>query len=147
MVTRRIQRLTAARKRRPRFGPPGAGLTLVFAILVLVALFSHRVVRVPAGALPQPATAPSITPLPQKTLSAEPPPPVMEAVTGCPSGCDQPRAGCEIKGNISFRTGEKIYHLPGQQYYDKTVIEPAQGERWFCTEAEALSNDWRKSKR
>ena len=52
---------------------------------------------------------------------------------------------CNIKGNISFDTGEKIYHLPGQEYYDATDIDEAYGERWFCTEAEALAAGWRKS--
>ena len=57
--------------------------------------------------------------------------------------CDQPR----IKGNISLTTGEKIYHVPGGYYYDDTVIDEAKGERWFCTEAEAVAAGWRKSKR
>jgi micrococcal nuclease len=52
-----------------------------------------------------------------------------------------------IKGNISLRTGEKIYHVPGGEYYDLTVIDEAKGERWFCTEAEAVAAGWRKSKR
>ena len=59
----------------------------------------------------------------------------------------EPPPGCVIKGNISMRTGERIYHLPGQRYYDSTVISPDKGERWFCTEAEARENGWRKSKR
>ena len=50
-----------------------------------------------------------------------------------------------IKGNISS-SGEKIYHVPGQQYYDATVIDESKGERWFCTEAEAVAAGWRKSK-
>jgi micrococcal nuclease len=55
---------------------------------------------------------------------------------------------CEpvIKGNISKTTGEKIYHVPGGQYYDKTVIDEAAGERWFCTEQEAIEAGWRRSK-
>ena len=52
---------------------------------------------------------------------------------------------CNIKGNISW-SGEKIYHLPGQQYYESTKIDTAYGERWFCSEAEAQSAGWRKSK-
>lgn len=52
-----------------------------------------------------------------------------------------------IKGNISVRTGEKIYHVPGGEFYDDTVINEAKGERWFCTEAEAVAAGWRKSKR
>ncbi|TVP61222.1 MAG: hypothetical protein EA343_14790 [Nodularia sp. (in: Bacteria)] len=54
---------------------------------------------------------------------------------------------CTIKGNISLKTGSKIYHLPGMKYYESTVINPARGERWFCTESEAISNGWRKSRR
>lgn len=52
---------------------------------------------------------------------------------------------CQIKGNISS-SGEKIYHLPGQRYYDKTIIDTNKGERWFCTEQGAISAGWRKSK-
>ena len=55
--------------------------------------------------------------------------------------------GCQIKGNLSFSTGEKIYHMPGQEYYDKTVIDQSKGERWFCTEEEAQKAGWRKSKK
>lgn len=55
--------------------------------------------------------------------------------------------GCVIKGNISFSTGEKIYHMPGQEYYDKTAIDESKGERWFCTEEEAQKAGWRKSKK
>jgi micrococcal nuclease len=51
-----------------------------------------------------------------------------------------------IKGNISTTTGEKIYHVPGGEFYDKTVIDEAAGERWFCTEQEALEAGWRRSK-
>ncbi|MDP8255206.1 MAG: thermonuclease family protein [Candidatus Alcyoniella australis] len=53
---------------------------------------------------------------------------------------------CLIKGNINSR-GEKIYHLPGMQYYAQTVIDESSGERWFCTEEEAIAAGWRKSKR
>ena len=53
--------------------------------------------------------------------------------------------GCAIKGNISS-SGERIYHVPGQRYYDKTQIDASKGERWFCTEQEAVAGGWRKSK-
>jgi|SRR3989344_3222001 len=56
-----------------------------------------------------------------------------------------PDSDCQIKGNISA-SGEKIYHLPGQRYYDKTVIDESRGERWFCSEEEAQNAGWRKSK-
>lgn len=40
-----------------------------------------------------------------------------------------PGSGCNIKGNISIDTRERIYHVPGQTYYDETVISPRYGER------------------
>ena len=54
---------------------------------------------------------------------------------------------CVIKGNISINTGERIYHVPGQEYYIPTKISPRYGERWFCSEAEARAAGWRKAKR
>jgi len=51
--------------------------------------------------------------------------------------------GCPIKGNIA-RDGERIYHTPwGSQYYGRTRISTANGERWFCSEREALDAGWR----
>ncbi|RAZ92404.1 thermonuclease family protein [Mesorhizobium hawassense] len=55
-------------------------------------------------------------------------------------------AGCNIKGNISAE-GERIYHVPGQNYYSVTIINPPKGERWFCSEAEAVAAGWRRSRR
>lgn len=56
-------------------------------------------------------------------------------------------SGCNIKGNISVNTGERIYHVPGGYYYDRTRISPSKGERWFCSEEEARAAGWRKSRR
>ncbi len=53
---------------------------------------------------------------------------------------------CLIKGNISYKTGEKIYHVPKSEFYDKTVVEPEKGERMFCTEAEAQAAGFRAPK-
>ncbi|PBB21008.1 hypothetical protein CK219_05290 [Mesorhizobium sp. WSM4313] len=55
--------------------------------------------------------------------------------------------GCNIKGNISINTGERIYHVPGQEHYWETKISPQYGERWFCSEAEAQAAGWRKARR
>ena len=60
----------------------------------------------------------------------------------CSQGCEASSQGCEIKGNINSE-GEKIYHEPGFRDYNKTKIDPAKGERWFCTSTEAESNGWR----
>lgn len=46
-----------------------------------------------------------------------------------------------IKGNINSK-GEKIYHLPGDPYYNKT-----NPEAWFNTEAGAQAAGYRPSKR
>jgi endonuclease YncB( thermonuclease family) len=56
----------------------------------------------------------------------------------------QRSGNCLIKGNVS-RSGERIYHAPGGQYYSRTKIDPSKGERWFCTEEEATAAGWRKS--
>ena len=55
--------------------------------------------------------------------------------------------GCVIKGNISRRSGERIYHVPGQEHYAATRISPGKGERWFCSEAEARAAGWRRARR
>jgi hypothetical protein len=52
---------------------------------------------------------------------------------------------CNIKGNISINSGEHIYHVPGQHYYDETRISPRYGERWFCSEEEARQAGWHKA--
>ncbi|MCX7888727.1 MAG: thermonuclease family protein [Rhodobacteraceae bacterium] len=51
-------------------------------------------------------------------------------------------AGCVIKGNIT-RDGRRLYHLPRSASYADTRIDTGRGERWFCSEAEALAAGWR----
>ena len=51
---------------------------------------------------------------------------------------------CQIKGNVS-RSGERIYHLPGARDYGPTRIDESTGERWFCSEDEAVKAGWRRS--
>lgn len=57
-----------------------------------------------------------------------------------------PAGGCAIKGNISGK-GERIYHVPGQRDYDRTAINTAKGERWFCDAAAARAAGWRAARR
>jgi endonuclease YncB( thermonuclease family) len=52
---------------------------------------------------------------------------------------------CNIKGNISA-SGERIYHMPTDRYYDATGIDESRGERWFCSESEAVAAGWRPAK-
>lgn len=53
--------------------------------------------------------------------------------------------GCPIKGNIS-RNG-RIYHPPWSQWYERTRIDTARGERWLCSEDEARRAGWRPAYR
>lgn len=66
-----------------------------------------------------------------------PAPPVPEA---------PPAAGsCVIKGNVSSK-GERIYHVPGSRSYDVTTIDASKGERWFCSESDAVAAGWRAAR-
>lgn len=65
-----------------------------------------------------------------------------------------PKPGCNIKGNISWHNEkppsrllvnkQKLYHLPGMKDYEITRIS-REGEKWFCTESEAIANGWKKA--
>lgn len=61
------------------------------------------------------------------------------AVEAAKPKCDNP----DIKGNISYRTGERIYHIPGDRDYSRTLITPVTGEQMFCTEQDAQNAGWR----
>lgn len=54
---------------------------------------------------------------------------------------------CNIKGNVSIDSGRKIYHVPGQEDYKATIISWNHGERWFCSEADAVRAGWRRAMR
>jgi len=56
-----------------------------------------------------------------------------------------PHPSCTIKGNISDKG--RVFHVPGQRYYQQTLIHEPSGERWFCSEAEALRAGWRAASR
>lgn len=49
--------------------------------------------------------------------------------------------GCPIKGNISKQGN--IYHAPWSPWYTKTKVSLKNGERWFCSEEEAVMAGWR----
>ena len=57
------------------------------------------------------------------------------------------RGACRIKGNISYNSGRRIYHVPGDRDYERTRISRSRGERYFCTEAEARAAGWRRAGR
>jgi len=49
--------------------------------------------------------------------------------------------GCAIKGNVTEHG--QIYHMPWSPWYGKVKIDELKGERWFCSEAEAIAAGWR----
>jgi hypothetical protein len=65
-------------------------------------------------------------------------PPSYDGETCDFSGTDEP----VIKGNIGSN-GDRIYHTPESPYYSRTKIDESKGERWFCTEEEAIEAGWR----
>lgn len=50
-------------------------------------------------------------------------------------------SGCAIKGNISSHG--HIYYVPWSPRYAQVKIELEKGERWFCSEADAIAAGWR----
>ena len=50
-----------------------------------------------------------------------------------------------IKCNINRQTGEKIYHLPFDQQYDKTRVEKKRGEFYAMTVVEAEKRGFRRA--
>lgn len=52
-----------------------------------------------------------------------------------------------IKCNISESTGERIYHFPFDQQYDRTVIGNVPGEFYAMTVAEAESAKFRRAQK
>lgn len=53
---------------------------------------------------------------------------------------DYPRIKCNVG-----RRGERIYHLPFDQQYDATLIEPERGELYVATAAEAEERGFRRA--
>lgn len=54
-----------------------------------------------------------------------------------------PSADCNIKGNI--RGKDMVYHLPTCDNYEQVIIDEAFGDRWFCSEDEAMKEGFRKA--
>ena len=71
---------------------------------------------------------------------------------GAQQGENRPRPAttqaqdCSIKGNIA-KSGERIYHVPGDPFYSRTKVDQGAGERWFCSEQEAQAAGWRRASR
>lgn len=50
-----------------------------------------------------------------------------------------------VKCNVSHNSGEKIYHLPFDQMYDRTIIEPLRGEGYAWTAEHAEAQGFRRA--
>jgi endonuclease YncB( thermonuclease family) len=53
--------------------------------------------------------------------------------------------GCPIKGQVAG--GAKVYLLPWSPDYGRVRVSKARGDRWFCSEQEAISAGWRATER
>lgn len=53
-----------------------------------------------------------------------------------------PDPRCLIKGNVGS-SGGRIYHMPGSRAYPEVRTDARKGERWFCSEREAVAAGWR----
>lgn len=79
---------------------------------------------------------------PASSASATPSKTAAQPGASQPARAQQPSGSCLIKGNINAK-GEKIAHLPGSRSYAKTKITASEGERMFCSSAEAIAAGWR----
>jgi len=48
-----------------------------------------------------------------------------------------PDPKCAIKGNNDLDRNELLYLTPDCPYYDQVIVKRFEGDRWFCTTAEA----------
>lgn len=87
------------------------------------------------------STQPQINPTPTPTPILTPTPTPIPTPNPTPTPT---QSACLIKGNISS-SGDKIYHMPRCASYNRTEIKEEDGERWFCTEEEAVTAGWRKA--
>jgi phosphatidylserine/phosphatidylglycerophosphate/cardiolipin synthase-like enzyme len=101
-----------------------------------VAKFEARFAEVYAAADPMRVDSEGKKPIARTPLVAAPP----------------PDPACPIKGNVNAK-GERIYHKPGDQNYDRVIMANCDhgicthGKRWFCSDAEAEAAGWRHALR
>jgi hypothetical protein len=49
--------------------------------------------------------------------------------------------GCPIKGHVAG--GTRVYVLPWSPEYERARVQKARGERWFCSEQDAVAAGFR----
>jgi hypothetical protein len=155
---------TLGRKITVPLGARRVGIPIVFMALLLCCCCPLTLVMVDSGLrsagllptyTPRPTAQPTVAPVPIATRPAPTAVPVRVATISigggsaftCIGGCAvAPDPSCAIKGNVNSDQ-VKIYHTPGQRDYNRTDIKPEEGDRWFCTEAEAQAAGFRHAQR
>ncbi len=130
----KIKTVTSKQKNRKRgLLETALGIGFLAAIVLFQMQFSSNRSPPPITSITKPTRLSTIPPAPTNNS-----PPSITSIT---------KPGCVIKGNISVDTRDKLYHIPGMEDYDRTIISPAKGERWFCSESEALAAGWQRAPR
>ena len=130
----KIKTVTSKQKNRKRgLLETALGIGFLAAIVLFQMQFSSNRSPPPITSITKPTRLSTIPPAPTNNS-----PPPITSIT---------MPGCVIKGNISVNTGDKLYHIPGMEDYDRTIISPAKGERLFCSESEALAAGWQRAPR
>jgi endonuclease YncB( thermonuclease family) len=57
---------------------------------------------------------------------------------------DEPTDACNIKGTLRG-DNQRIYVVPTDKGYEATTLDPARGERLFCSDEEARRAGWRRA--
>ncbi|MGN6413608.1 sunset domain-containing protein [Flexivirga sp.] len=143
VVAAPTQRTTATHSPKPRRSSESRGTTQRTAAAAGSETSPPRS-RQPVAAAPR-TTSPRATSVPPRRRVAPLPIHTTTRRTPPPRATTTSTGACNIKGNISS-SGERIYHVPGQRYYNVTKISPAKGERWFCSESDAVAAGWRKAR-
>ncbi len=61
-------------------------------------------------------------------------------------GAMPPSEKCAIKGNTNW-SGQRIFHKPGGRRYKRITMEGRYGDRWFCSQIEAIASGCRETRR
>lgn len=55
------------------------------------------------------------------------------------------KLGCLIKGNLD-PSDRRFYHLPGFRHYSQVTMNLDKGDRWFCSEREAIAAGFKRAR-
>lgn len=56
-----------------------------------------------------------------------------------------PQTGCVVKGNVDMND-KRFYHLPTFRHYSQVVMNLEKGDRWFCSEKDAISAGFHRAR-